>query len=80
LIDTFQFDSLVQTATGFNADEGQAYQVYMGSTGTSSNTNPNGWSPKPLPMQALDHAAGYFLAFGVNAALCKMIKVRMIQI
>ena len=32
-----------------------------------------------MPMQALDHAAGYFLAFGVNAALCKMIKVRMIQ-
>ena len=27
-------------------------------------------------MQALDHAAGYLLAFGVNAALCKTVTVR----
>jgi hypothetical protein len=26
-------------------------------------------------MQALDHAAGYLLAFGINAALCKTVTV-----
>ncbi|KAL0960917.1 hypothetical protein HGRIS_005926 [Hohenbuehelia grisea] len=29
--------------------------------------------PRPLPVQALDHVAGYFLTFGINAALCKTI-------
>lgn len=29
--------------------------------------------PRPLPVQALDHAAGYLLAFGINATLCKTI-------
>jgi crotonobetainyl-CoA:carnitine CoA-transferase CaiB-like acyl-CoA transferase len=48
------FDSLVQTATGFNDDEARA----AGST-----------EPKPLPAQVLDHAAGYLLAFGAMAAL-----------
>lgn len=48
------FDSLVQTATGFNHDEAQA-------TGSAD--------PKPLPAQVLDHAAGYLLAFGAMAAL-----------
>jgi hypothetical protein len=27
-------------------------------------------------MQAIDHAAGYLLAFGINAALCKTVIVR----
>lgn len=48
------FDSLVQTATGFNADEAQA----------ASSAE-----PLPLPAQVLDHAAGYLLAFGAMAAL-----------
>jgi crotonobetainyl-CoA:carnitine CoA-transferase CaiB-like acyl-CoA transferase len=48
------FDSLVQTATGFNHAEAQA----AGSD-----------EPRPLPAQALDHAAGYLLAFGAMAAL-----------
>ncbi|KAH8085960.1 CoA-transferase family III [Cristinia sonorae] len=61
------FDSLVQTATGFNAAEAEAYSEYLGKDSTVPLT------PKPLPMQALDHAAGYFLAFGINAALCKTI-------
>ncbi len=47
------FDSLVQTATGFNAAEAEAAGVE---------------GPKPLPCQALDHASGYFLALGVMAA------------
>lgn len=47
------FDSLVQTATGFNHAEAQA-------AGQSA--------PKPLPCQALDHASGYLLALGTMAA------------
>jgi hypothetical protein len=43
------FDSLVQTATGFNVDEAEAAGVE---------------GPKELPCQALDHATGYLLAFG----------------
>ena len=48
------FDSLVQTATGFNAAEGEA----MGDG-----------KPRPLPMQILDEATGYLIAMGVSAAL-----------
>jgi crotonobetainyl-CoA:carnitine CoA-transferase CaiB-like acyl-CoA transferase len=48
------FDSLVQTASGLNLAEAEAF----GST-----------EPRPLPAQALDHAAGYLLAFGVMVAL-----------
>ena len=48
------FDSLVQTATGFNADEAAA----AGSA-----------EPRPFPAQVLDHAAGYLLAFGAMVAL-----------
>ncbi|CAK5284376.1 unnamed protein product [Mycena citricolor] len=55
------FDSLVQTATGFNETEGACFAEYSKSA----------FKPRPLPVQALDHAAGYLLAFGINAALCK---------
>ena len=48
------FDSLVQTASGFNADERDA-------AGDPA--------PRPLPCQALDHASGALLAFGIMAAL-----------
>ena len=47
------FDSLVQTATGFNHAEGQA----AGLDG-----------PKELPAQMLDHATGYVMAFGAMMA------------
>ncbi|WP_407184351.1 CoA transferase [Bradyrhizobium centrosematis] len=47
------FDSLVQTATGFNHAEGQA----AGLDG-----------PKELPAQILDHATGYLMAFGAMMA------------
>ncbi len=50
------FDSLVQTATGFNLAEAQAF----GAT-----------TPKALPMQILDYAAGYLMAFGAQAALLR---------
>ncbi|MDB5369708.1 MAG: acyl-CoA transferase/carnitine dehydratase [Roseomonas sp.] len=48
------FDSLVQTASGFNLAEAAAF-------GESK--------PRPLPAQVLDHASGYLLAFGILAAL-----------
>jgi crotonobetainyl-CoA:carnitine CoA-transferase CaiB-like acyl-CoA transferase len=51
------FDSLVQTASGFNAAEAEA----AGLPG----------QPKPLPCQALDHAAGYLMALGSLAALTR---------
>jgi len=47
------FDSLVQTATGFNHAEGQAA---------------GGDGPKELPAQILDHATGYLMAFGAMMA------------
>jgi hypothetical protein len=47
------FDSLVQTATGFNHSEGQAAGVD---------------GPKELPAQMLDHATGYLMAFGAMMA------------
>lgn len=50
------FDSLVQTASGFNHAEAAAF---------------GGVQPRALPAQALDHAAGYLLAFGVIAALSR---------
>ena len=50
------FDSLAQTATGFNAVEAEAAGVD---------------GPKPLPAQALDHASGYLMAFGAMTALAR---------
>ena len=52
------FDSLVQTASGFNVAEAEAF----GQT-----------KPRPLPMQALDHASGYLLACGIMAALHRRV-------
>jgi len=48
------FDSLVQMATGINAEEATA-------AGTDG--------PKTLPCQALDHAAGFILSFAIMIAL-----------
>ena len=50
------FDSLVQTASGFNVAEAEA----AGLTG-----------PRPLPAQVLDHATGYLLAYGAMSALLR---------
>jgi crotonobetainyl-CoA:carnitine CoA-transferase CaiB-like acyl-CoA transferase len=48
------FDSLVQTATGFNHAEGEAK---------------GDGKPRALPMQILDEATGYLIAMGAAAAL-----------
>ncbi len=50
------FDSLVQTAAGFNIAEARAVGAE---------------TPKALPMQILDYAAGYLMAFGAQAALLR---------
>ena len=55
------FDSLVQTATGFNAAEAHAAGVE---------------GPKELPCQALDHASGYLLAFGAIMARIRQAQRR----
>ncbi len=50
------FDSLVQTATGFNDAEMRAAGSDM---------------PKPLPVQILDYATGFLIAFAAQAALMR---------
>lgn len=50
------FDSLVQTASGFNHAEAQA-------AGQEA--------PRPLPVQILDYASGYLMAFGAQVALAR---------
>ena len=50
------FDSLVQTATGINDAEGAAFGAGR---------------PRALPMQILDMASAFLLAFGAEAALLR---------
>ena len=50
------FDSLVQTASGLNAAEAEAF-------GASE--------PRPLPAQVLDHATGYLMALAAMSALAR---------
>lgn len=52
------FDSIVQTGTGLNVAEAASF----GNDAVAQKT---------LPCQALDHASGYLLATGINAALWK---------
>jgi crotonobetainyl-CoA:carnitine CoA-transferase CaiB-like acyl-CoA transferase len=53
------FDSLVQTATGFNLAEAEAFGAA---------------EPRALPMQVLDYGAGYLLAFGALVALLRQAR------
>ena len=53
------FDSLVQTATGFNHAEGEAAGID---------------GPKELPAQMLDHATGYLMAFGAIMAKARQAR------
>jgi crotonobetainyl-CoA:carnitine CoA-transferase CaiB-like acyl-CoA transferase len=54
------FDSLVQNANGINHAEAEAAAAKQ---------------PKPLPCQALDHAAGFLMAFGAMTALARRVTV-----
>ncbi len=53
------FDSLVQNASGINWTEAEALGVPP---------------PKELPAQALDHAAGFLMAFGATMALARKMQ------
>ena len=67
------FDSLIQTATGFNHAEGRA----AGSE-----------RPRALPVQMLDYGAGFLMAFGAMAALARqqteggswLVQVSLLQV
>ncbi len=62
------YDSLVQTATGFNHAEAEAAQ----STAASSQTrHPGASQPKALPVQIFDYASGFLMAFAASAALLR---------
>lgn len=50
------FDSLVQTATGFNHAEAEAASAPL---------------PKAMPMQILDYATGFLMAYAASAALLR---------
>lgn len=50
------FDSLVQTATGFNQAEAEAAGAPL---------------PKAMPMQILDYATGFLMAYAASAALLR---------
>lgn len=56
------FDSLVQTATGFNRAEADALERSTGAAAGSAD-------PKALPMQILDFATGHLMAFATAVAL-----------
>ena len=51
------FDSLIQTCSGMNISEAEHFGA--------------GEAARPTPCQILDHAGGYFLAAGIEAALYK---------
>ena len=59
------FDSLVQTAMGFNHAEAAAATQEAASAGVASDAA----APRPLPMQILDYATGHLMAFAASAAL-----------
>jgi hypothetical protein len=59
----------VQTATGFNWAEAEALAKF---NGQSVIGRPE---PKAFPLQALDHVGGYFLAFGIQAAIARTVVV-----
>lgn len=54
------FDSMVQTVSGLNVSEADHFG--------------EGAAARPLPVQALDHAAGYLLATGILAAVYKQTR------
>ncbi|SCV73923.1 BQ2448_6353 [Microbotryum intermedium] len=60
------FDSLVQFAVGFNEAEGRAWEGFQSGVEVEEG---KAKEPRALPCQALDHASGYLLAFGIQAAL-----------
>ncbi|KAF9453123.1 CoA-transferase family III [Macrolepiota fuliginosa MF-IS2] len=67
------FDSLVQTATGFNQAEAEAHHASLRQD--EPVPAPPKLTPRPFPFQVLDYAGGYLLAFGTIVALCKSVTI-----
>ena len=64
----------MQTLGGCNVQEVEAYADYVREA--SGEEEAAKLPPyRALPMQALDHAVGYPLAFGIAAALCRTVTV-----
>ena len=64
------FDSLVQTCSGLNVAEAEFHAEGRGKRCGDPGVLP-ATAAAPLPCQALDHGAGYMLATGIMAGLCK---------
>ena len=62
------FDSLVQTATGFNHAEALAAGAPHSGGGAQAGGT---LTPKALPVQILDYASGFLMAFAASAALLR---------
>lgn len=75
IVPLLQFDSLTQTATGINIAEAEAFNSVLPPEEQSKKV-----PLKTLPVQALDHAAGQLLAFGISAALARTYVVRFLAV
>ncbi|TFY66167.1 hypothetical protein EVG20_g4916 [Dentipellis fragilis] len=64
------FDSLMQVVGGMSGGEADAYRSFVEATGGDASNLP---PYRDLPMQALEHASGFLLAYGIIAALCRTI-------
>lgn len=64
--------------SGCNVAEARAYAAYRRAQGAEADELAALPPYRALPMQALDHAAGYLLAFGIAAALCRTITVSIL--
>lgn len=68
------FDSIVQTACGFNWAEASAFSnasISSASSTTPSVVTSSIPSPKPFPIQVLDFTTGFLMAFGCQVALLR---------
>lgn len=59
----------MQSASGINTSEAKSYRHYAALPGKDEASS----APRVLPCQALDHASGYLLAFGIMAAKCRSL-------
>ena len=59
---------------GLQVQEAETYKEWLVANDEDASQVPR---YKPLPMRAISHLAGQLLAFGIEAALCKTITVRI---
>lgn len=72
---TRAYDSLTQTACGMNYLEGLSYREHH--AGISKEGDEELVEPRPLPVQALDFAAGSLMCFATLACKCRAILDRL---